>query len=95
MHLWVSGIEVCSKEELFNSYKEPNIVFFLNQRYNVIICVYRFELFFQVNDVANGHFVCNTLSIGINSSSSLTVQSFGILRVSLYILSALDINQKD
>ena len=40
-HPWVKGIQVCSNEEPINSPKINNVFFsFLNQRYDIIICVY-------------------------------------------------------
>ena len=50
---WVKGIQVSSNEEPINSHEVIN-VFSLNQHYDIIICVYRFELFSQVSDVAHG-----------------------------------------
>ena len=51
-------IQVCSIEEPINLIKL--IMFFssLHQRYDIIICVYWFELIYQVSDVAHGPFVC-------------------------------------
>ena len=40
MHPWVKGIEVCLNEEPFNSHKVNNVFSALNQRYDIIICVY-------------------------------------------------------
>ena len=57
-HPWVKGIQVYSNEEPINSPKINNVFFsFLNQRYDIIICVYWFELFYQVSDVAHGPLV--------------------------------------
>ena len=45
-------------EEPINSSKVNNVIFSsLNQRYDIIICVYWFELFSQVSDVAQGPLV--------------------------------------
>ena len=59
------GIQVISNEEPFNSHKFNNVFFLvdngffpsLNQRYNIFVCVYWFELFSQVSDVAYGPLV--------------------------------------
>ena len=56
-HSWVKGIQVCSNEELFNSYKVDNGVFLLLINILIIICVYWFELFSQVSDLAHGPLV--------------------------------------
>ena len=57
-HPWVKGIQVCSNEEPINSPKINNVFFSsLNQRYDIIICAYWFELFSQVSDVAHGPLV--------------------------------------
>ena len=55
-HPWVKEIQVCSNEEPINS---QLIMFFssLNQYFDIIICVYWFELFSQVSDVAHGPLV--------------------------------------
>ena len=40
-HPWVKGIQVCSNEKPINSPKINNVFFSsLNQRYDIIICVY-------------------------------------------------------
>ena len=45
-HRWVKGIGICSNKESFNSQKEDNGFFSSpNQRYDIIVCVYWFELF--------------------------------------------------
>ena len=52
------------------------MVFFssLNQRYDIIICVYLFELFSQVSDVAHGPLVIAKISYEIPSTVSLFSQ---------------------
>ena len=51
------------KKEPFNSHKDNNDFFSsLNQHYDIIICVYWFELFSQVSDVAHGPLVFNSLA---------------------------------
>ena len=59
-HPWVKGIQVCSNEEPINS---QLIMFFssLNQHFDIIICVYWFELFSQVSDVAHGPLVSHCI----------------------------------
>ena len=57
-HPWVKMIQVCSNEEPINSHEVNNVFSSsLNQRYDIIICVYWFELFSQVSDVAHGPLV--------------------------------------
>ena len=57
-HPWVKGIQVCSNEEPINSHEVNNVFSSsLNQRYDIIICVYWFELFSQMSDVAHGSLV--------------------------------------
>ena len=47
-HPYVRGIQVCSNEKPFNSQKVDNGFYSsLNQHYDIIICVYWFELFFS------------------------------------------------
>ena len=47
-HLWVKGIQVSSDEEPINSHKVYNGVFSsLNQRYDIIICVYDLNCFLR------------------------------------------------
>ena len=47
-----------SNKEPINSHKVNNVVFSsIYQRYDIIICVYKFELFSQVSDVAHGPLV--------------------------------------
>ena len=61
-HPWVKGIQVSSNEEPINSHKVNNILFSsLNQPYDIIICVYLFELFSQVSDVTHGILVFKCL----------------------------------
>ena len=58
-HPWVNGIQVCSKKNHLILIKIIMGFFSsLNQRYDIIICVYWFELFSQVSDVAHGPLVC-------------------------------------
>ena len=61
-HPWVKGIQVCSKEEPINSHKVNNFFSDLNQGYDKIICVNRFDLFSQVSDVAHGPLVYHWFS---------------------------------
>ena len=79
-HPWVKGIQVSTNEELIKSLKINNVFFSsLNQRYDNIICVYWFELFLQVSDVAHGPLVSiyhkdfSTTKLLINST--ITVQT--------------------
>ena len=62
-HPWVKMIQFCSNEKPINSHEVNNVFFSsLNQRYNIIICVYWFELCSQVSDVAHGPLViCTTV----------------------------------
>ena len=53
----MKGIQVSSNEESINSHKVNNVFSSLNQRYDIIMCVYWFELFSQVSDVAHGPLV--------------------------------------
>ena len=54
---WVNGIQVCSNDEPLNSYKVNDECFLLLITIMIIICVYWFELFSQVSDVAYGPLV--------------------------------------
>ena len=57
-HPWVKGIQISLNEEPINSPIINNVFFSsLNQSYDIIICVYWFELFSQVSDVAHGPLV--------------------------------------
>ena len=56
-HPWVKGIQVCSNVEPFTSHKINNEFFLLLISIMIIICVYWFELFSQVSDVAHGPLV--------------------------------------
>ena len=57
------GIQDSSNEKAKNSHKVNNVILSsLNQRYDIIICVYWFELFSQVSDVAHGPLVFVFLS---------------------------------
>ena len=57
-HSWMKGIQVSSNEEKINSHKVNNVFFSsLYQCFYIIICVYWFELFSQVSDVALGPLV--------------------------------------
>ena len=55
MHPWVNGIQVSSNKETINFLDVNNRGFFSsqNQRYDIIICVYLYERFSQVSDVAH------------------------------------------
>ena len=46
-HPWMKGIQVYSNEEPINSHKVNKGFFFFKQRYDIIISVYWFELFFS------------------------------------------------
>ena len=41
-HSWMKGVQVCSNEEPINSHKVNNVFVIpsLNQRYDIIICIY-------------------------------------------------------
>ena len=56
-HPWMKGIQVCSNEEPTNSHKFNLILgfvlFLTNFIIIIIMCVYSFELFSQVNDLAH------------------------------------------
>ena len=53
----VKGVQVSSNEDPINSHEVKYVLFSShNQRYDIIICVYWFELFSQVSDVAHGPF---------------------------------------
>ena len=47
------------------------VFFLLNQSYDIIICVYSFELFSQVSDVTLGPLVLHLVSLAITSLSNL------------------------
>ena len=68
----VRGIQVSSNDKTINFHKVNNVIFSsLNQCYDIIICVYWFELFSQVSDVVHGPLVvgsdllCTKWSLGI------------------------------
>ena len=58
-HPWMKRIQVCFNEEPINSHRVNNVFDFpsLNQRHDIIICVYCLELFSQMSDVAHGPLV--------------------------------------
>ena len=54
----MKGIKVCSNEDPFNSQKVDNGFFpSINQRYDIFICVYWFELFSNVSHLSHGPLV--------------------------------------
>ena len=57
-HPWVKGIPVCSNIRNHSNLNNKILGFSSNQRYDIIVCVYWFELFSQESDVAHGSLVC-------------------------------------
>ena len=58
----MKGIQVSSNEEPIKSHKVDNVFFSsLNQRYDIIMYDYWFELFSQVSDMAHGPLVNNAI----------------------------------